>query len=168
MATQKELDECYMATAVAHASLSKAIRKRVGCALVTQSGTILAACNGMAPSGSNSLEERVYMTIDEGGWLDYDLILEKYPYVDQEGERYNLVSKEHVIHAELNAILRAAKEGVSVVGSTLYTTLSCCLRCSEMVAAAGVKRVVYKEEYRDTLGIDNLKNLGVIVEKMEE
>ena len=168
MATQEELDKCYMSTSVAHANISKAIRKKVGCALVTQSGTILAGCNGMAPSGSNSLEERKYMNVDEGGWLDYDLILEKYPYVDQEGKRYTFVSKEHVIHAELSCILRAAKEGVSVVGSTLYTTLSCCLRCSEMVAAAGVKRVVYKEEYRDTRGIENLKSLGVIVEKMEE
>jgi dCMP deaminase len=86
-------------------------------------------------------------------------------YTDLEG---NLVTKEETIHAELSAVLRAAREGVSVVGGTLYTTMSCCKPCSEMVAAAGISRVVYKETYRDTSGIENLKNLGVIVEKFKE
>lgn len=139
MATQKELDAVYMIVAEAHANISKAKRKQVGAALVTNNGVILAGCNGMAPSGSNDCE-----------------------YTDESGV---LFTKPETIHAELSCILRAAKEGVSVVGSTLYTTLSCCKPCSEMVAAAGVKRVVYAEEYRDTSGVANLKSLGVEVEK---
>ena len=86
-------------------------------------------------------------------------------YVDSEGE---LVTKPEVIHGELNAILKAAREGVSVVGGTLYATMSCCKPCSEMVAAAGISRVVYKEAYRDTSGIENLRNLGVKVEQFKE
>lgn len=141
MANQKELDLCYMSVAEAHAKLSKAQRKKVGCALVTANGVVLGGTNGMAPGSSNELE-----------WKD--------------GPFEVLITKPEVIHAELNCILKAAREGVSVVGGTLYTTLSCCKPCSEMVAAAGIKRVVYTEEYRDTSGIENLKALGVLVEKI--
>lgn len=137
MATQQELDQCYMTTAKAHAKLSKAVRKRVGACIVTKQGTILGGCNGMSPGGSNELE--------------YEL----------DGQ---LVTKDETIHAETSCILRAAKEGVSILGATLYTTLSCCKACSEMVAAAGIVRVVYEEAYRDLSGIENLVNLGVQVE----
>lgn len=143
MASQKNLDYVYMTCAEAHATLSRAQRKSVGACIVTRNGAILGGTNGMAPSGSNELE-----------------------YVDEDtGE---LVTKRETIHGELNCILKAAKEGVSVVGSTLYVTLSPCLPCSEMVAAAGIRRVVYKEDYRDLSGIQNLKSLGVILEKYEE
>ena len=142
MASKESLDMCYMTCAEAHASLSKGVRAKVGVVIVTRNGTILGGCNGLAPGSSNELE-----------------------YLGSEG---NLVTKEETIHAELSAVLRAAREGVSVVGGTLYTTLSCCKRCSEMVAAAGISRVVYKEEYRDTSGIENLKKLGVIVEQFKE
>lgn len=141
MANQKELDLCYMSVAEAHAKLSKAKRNKVGCAIVTKNRVILGGCNGLAPGSSNELE-----------WKDVTLGV--------------LVTKSEVIHGELNCLLKAAREGISVVGGTLYITLSCCKPCSEMVAAAGIKRVVYKEEYRDTSGIENLKALGVVVEKL--
>ena len=143
MASQYELDKCYMSVAESHASLSKAQRKKVGCALVTANGVILGGCNGLAPGSSNSLEYK-------------------------EGPFDVLVTKPEVIHAELNCLLKAAREGVSVVGATLYTTLSCCKPCSEMIAAAGVSRVIYKEAYRLPDGIENLKKLKLVVEKWEE
>ena len=142
MASQSNLDKCYMTVAEAHAQLSKGKRAKVGACLATTNGTLIAGCNGLAPGSSNELE-----------------------YVAEDG---GLVTKGETIHAELSCILRAAREGVSVVGSTLYTTLSCCKPCSEMIAAAGVKRVVYRDTYRDTSGISNLQNLNILVEKYEE
>lgn len=142
MASQKELDKCYMAVADAHAALSKAKRTKVGVCLVTQQGVLLGGTNGLAPGSSNDLE-----------------------YIDENG---NLATKPEVIHGELNAVLKAAREGVSLLGATLYSTLSCCKPCSEMVAAAGVGRVVYRDTYRDSSGIDNLVNLGLLVEKYSE
>lgn len=168
MASQQSLDYCYMAVAEAHATLSKAERKRVGCALVTPFGVILGGCNGLAPGSDNQLETKVYMkAANEGAYLDNEYKDNRWPYEDAQG-RYGLVSKPEVIHAELNCLLKAAREGVSVVGSTLYTTLSCCKPCSEMVAAAGIKRVVYKELYRDFSGVDNLKSKGIQVDKYED
>lgn len=167
MATQEELDHCYMTTALAHAKLSKGARAKVGACLVTKHGVILGGCNGLAPNASNELEVKEYMDGGVGGWLDPETIYETWPFTDDDG-RYKLVTKPQTIHAELSCILKAAKEGVSVVGSTLYVSLSPCIACSEMIAAAGVARVVYKDEYRLTDGVENLKKLNLIVDKLEE
>lgn len=165
MASKKELDKCYMSVANAHAALSKAQRTKVGACIVTANGTVLAGCNGMTPGGENVLEDKVYL---EGGeWLDPDSVYQDYPFTDDKG-RYKLVTKDRTIHAELSCLLKSAKEGVSVLGATLYVSLSPCERCSEMIAAAGIKRVVYKDEYRLTNGVENLKNLNLVVEKYEE
>jgi len=67
------------------------------------------------------------------------------------------VTLAHVIHAECNAILKAAKTGNSVDSSTLYLTLSPCLDCSKLILQSGIKRVVYLNEYRNTEGINFLK-----------
>ena len=163
MATQSDLDSCYMQVAQAHAALSKGVRGKVGACLVTKHGVVLGGCNGMAPNASNELEVKEYMDIDAGGWLDPEDIYETWPFTDEKG-RYKLVTKPQTIHAELSCILKAAKEGVSVVGSILYVSLSPCIACSEMIAAAGVSRVVYKEAYRLTDGIENLKKLNLEVE----
>jgi dCMP deaminase len=69
----------------------------------------------------------------------------------------NNVTLKHVIHAEMGAILKAAKTGNSVNGSTLYLTLSPCLDCSKLILQSGIKRVVYLTKYRNPEGIDFLK-----------
>jgi len=69
----------------------------------------------------------------------------------------NDVTLSHVIHAECNAILKAAKTGNSVDNSTLYLTLSPCLDCSKLILQSGIKRVVYLNEYRNPEGINFLK-----------
>jgi dCMP deaminase len=70
-------------------------------------------------------------------------------------ERDN-VTLPYVIHAEMGAILKAAKTGNSVDGSTLYLTLSPCLDCSKLILQSGIKKVVYLNVYRNTQGIDFL------------
>ena len=69
----------------------------------------------------------------------------------------NDITLPHVIHAEVNAILKAAKTGNSVDGSTLYLTLSPCLDCSKLILQSGIKRVVYLNQYRNLEGVDFLK-----------
>ena len=75
------------------------------------------------------------------------------------------ITKPETIHAELNGILKAAKEGISLIGSTLYVTHSPCRACASMLIQVGVKNVVYGEEFRDTIGISVLKNAGVDIRK---
>ena len=76
------------------------------------------------------------------------------------------VTKPYVLHAEANAISKVAKSGNSSLGSTLYVTASPCLECSKLIIQAGIKRVVYRDEYRLTDGIDLLRRAGVEVEKV--
>jgi dCMP deaminase len=52
------------------------------------------------------------------------------------------------IHAEQNAIAVASKNGISTDGGTLFSTVEPCYSCAKMIIAAGIKRVVYVEEYR--------------------
>ena len=147
MATQKELDKCYIQMTKTVAQLSKAVRKKVGCVLVTPENGMLAAYNG-TPSGWDNCCEDVHVTDD--------------PHFSPTEV---LHTKDDVIHAELNAILHAARQGVSIKGSTIYISLSPCLKCSAMIAQAGIKRVVYAEEYRDLSGVSKLLEHGIIVEK---
>ena len=50
-------------------------------------------------------------------------------------------------HAEENAITQAAFYGIAVNGAVLYCTISPCLICSRMIINAGIKEVVYEDEY---------------------
>lgn len=61
-----------------------------------------------------------------------------------EGDKYNFCRS---VHAEANAVARAAKLGVSLAGATCYTTLAPCYVCLKLMANAGIKRIVYELDY---------------------
>lgn len=154
MAKQSDLDKVYMSCADNIATLSHAVRKKVGCVLVTPENVMLSSYNGTPKGWDNRCEYEelaLHSEFGKGSWFE------------KTGE---LKTLNTVIHAELNAILHAARQGVSVKNATLYTTLSCCTACSAMIAQAGITRVVYKEDYRDMSGIQLLKQHGVIVEQL--
>ena len=144
MPTQKQLDDVYMQTAMLHAGLSKAKRKQVGAVLVTKSGVTLTGYNG-TPTGLSNECETVHF----------------------DGCARTLASKAEVIHAELNCILKSAKEGVSVQDAAIYTTLSPCVPCAAMLINAGIKELVWQETYRDTSGLDLLKQAGIITRQVQ-
>jgi dCMP deaminase len=66
----------------------------------------------------------------------------------------NNITKDEVIHAETNAILKAGKNAYD---STLYLTLSPCLECCKLIKQSGIKKVYYLNEYRDLNGLEKLK-----------
>ena len=146
MPSQNKLDQYYMSLALRVAELSHGVRAKVGACLVTENDVTILSCNGLPKELGNQLE---YIVDTVGGGKNV------------------LGTKHEVIHAELNSILKCAKEGVSVKGATIYTTLSCCVQCASMLASCGVERVVYLEEYRDAKGIDILKQCGIVVEKLD-
>lgn len=73
-----------------------------------------------------------------------------------------------VLHAEANAILFAAREGIPLLGTTLYVTMSPCIECSKMILQSGITTVIYNDKYRCTKGIDLLKRAGVTVKQFKE
>ena len=78
------------------------------------------------------------------------------------------VSKPYVLHAEANAITKVARSSNSSQGATLYVTASPCIECAKLIIQAGIKRVVYGENYRIMDGLNLLKRAGIDVVFVEE
>ena len=65
------------------------------------------------------------------------------------------------IHAEANAIIQAAKNGVIIDGASIYVTASPCWTCFKQIANAGLRRIVYGEFYRDDRIFSVAERLGI-------
>lgn len=134
----QKFDSKYLAMAAIWAENSYCKRRKVG-ALIVKDGMIISDGFNGTPSGFENICE------DESG-----------------------ITKPYVLHAEANAITKVAKSGNSAEGSTLYITDSPCMECAKLIIQSGIKRVVYKDEYRLTDGVDLLRKAGVEVEKASQ
>lgn len=133
----EKFDHSYMDMAAIWACNSYCKRRKVGALIVKDRMIISDGYNG-TPSGFENICE------DENG-----------------------VTKPYVLHAEANAITKVAQSGNSSKGSTLYVTASPCIECSKLIIQAGIKRVVYRDEYRLADGVDLLRKAGIEVEKVD-
>lgn len=140
-----ELDEAYMQMAEVWANRSYATRAKVGALLVKDKQIISDGYNGM-PSGFPNEEIEFYADMRDAG---------------------TLTSNPLVLHAEANAILKCAKNGgVSSDGATLYVTMSPCRDCCKLIIQSGIKRVVYRNQYRDISSLDVFKRTDIKVEQL--
>ncbi len=130
-----KFDTSYLQMAEVWAQNSYCKRRKVGALLVKDRTIISDGYNG-TPSGFENICE------DENG-----------------------VTKPYVLHAEANAITKVAKSGNSSEGATLYVTASPCAECAKLIIQSGISRVVYRDAYRLTDGIDLLKRAGIKVEQ---
>ena len=133
----EKFDHRYLEMAGIWAKNSYCKRRQVGALIVKDKMIISDGYNG-TPSGFENICE------DENG-----------------------VTKPYVLHAEANAITKVAKSGNSSQGATLYVTASPCLECSKLIIQSGITRVVYRDEYRLTDGVDLLRRAGIEVEKVD-
>lgn len=139
-----DLDEAYLEMATIWAKRSKAVRRQVGALLVKDRQIISDGYNGM-PAG------------------DKDDVCE---YVDEQG---SLVTKPEVLHAESNALMKLAENGgIGAQGATMYLTLSPCKECAKLIKQSKIRRVVFRDLYRDTSGIEFLQQRGVEVTQLEK
>lgn len=74
----------------------------------------------------------------------------------------------YATHAEENAIVQAAKMGVSIDGATLYCTHQPCSMCTKTIINAGIRRVVYENGYPDDFSLSLLQEAGVVIERYAE
>ncbi|MAQ86995.1 MAG: deoxycytidylate deaminase [Candidatus Neomarinimicrobiota bacterium] len=70
-------------------------------------------------------------------------------------------------HAEANAIVQAAKNGVKIDGSEIYVTASPCYNCFKLIANSGIKIIFYKEFYRDQRIKERAKEVGIKLVSLE-
>jgi len=79
----------------------------------------------------------------------YNGSVRKLPHCSDVGHQMEEGHCTATIHAEANAIIQAAKNGVRIEGATLYTTASPCWNCFKLIANSGIKRICFGEFYRD-------------------
>jgi dCMP deaminase len=112
-------------------------RKRIGAILAVDGRPVSVGYNG-APSGKpHCLDVGCLIDPKTGGCI-------------------------RTIHAELNAIGFAAREGIKTQGAILYTTISPCKSCADAIIAAGLTHVYYLEKYRVLEPLFDLEDAGVI------
>lgn len=154
--------KAHMKTAENYASLSTARRLQVGAILVKDDRIISIGYNGMPAGWDNNCEDIEY-TFDER-----DTQSSNDWKFNPEDKRYSrLTTKPEVLHAEANAIAKVARSPESAEGAVLFVTHSPCMDCAKLVFQSGIKQVFYRDNYRNTKGIDFLKQAGVIVSKLD-
>ena len=131
-----KFDVAYLKMASVWAKLSYCKRKQVGALIVKDRMIISDGYNGTPSGFDNSCE-------------------------DEQGN-----TQWFVLHAEANAILKLASSTQSAKDATLYLTLSPCKECSKLVLQAGIKKLVYLDDYKDNDGIEFLKNHGIEILKV--
>ncbi len=67
----------------------------------------------------------------------------------------------YAVHSEQNAIVQAAKLGISLEGATLYCTHQPCSMCTRQIINAGIKRVVYQNPYPDEFSLKLFNEAGI-------
>jgi len=135
---QERYDKAYLRMAHTWAELSHCTRKKVG-AIIVKDGMIISDGYNGTPAGFDNCCEN---DIGETHWF--------------------------VLHAEANAILKVAKSTNNCVGSTLYLTLSPCKDCCKLVLQAGITRLVFMTIYKDSTGVDFLKDAGLEVVQIQD
>ena len=128
---QRQLDMRYIRMAKIWAENSYCIRRQVGALIVKDKMIISDGYNG-TPSGFENICE--------------DEVTGK--------------TKPYVLHAEANAITKLAKSANNGDGATLYITAAPCIECAKLIIQAGIKRVVYCDDYHSDDGILLLKRIG--------
>lgn len=136
MTTRLTRDEALMECAMVWQKRSTCLRLRVG-AIVAREGRVLVTGYNGAPTGQEHCHPKVCGTENPC---------------------------TRTVHAEANCIAFAAKYGIALAGGELYTTDSPCKNCAELIANAGIIRVVYLRPYRDLAPMDLLQSCGVRVE----
>ena len=83
------------------------------------------------------------------------------PHCDDVGHTMENDHCVATLHAEANAILQSAKNGVNIDGAEIYTTASPCWSCFKMIANAGIRRIYYREFYRDQRSLRVAAQIGL-------
>ena len=131
------------------ATASKCVSKQVG-AVIVKDGRILSTGYNGTPAG--------YINCCQHWNNEYT-------------SNHHEWSKTYEIHAEMNAIIWAARKGISIEGATIYVTLEPCSECSKNIIASGIKRIVYLKPYEhnhSAIISKFIKDNGVIIEKLGE
>lgn len=141
-------DHYFMKIAQLVAERSTCVRRKVGAVIVRDKHILTTGYNG-AP------KELPHCT--QIGCLREELGIPS-------GERVEICRG---IHAEQNALVQAARFGISLEGGTLYSSTQPCVTCAKLLINAGIVKILYLEGYADKLGKEMLSEAGVELEQLQ-
>lgn len=141
--------QAHLKVAEIYASLSKAIKLKVGAIIVKDNRVISIGYNGTPSGWDNTCEDLVTETA--AGDIPYN----------------RLVTKPEVIHAEANAIAKLARSSESGLNAEMYITHAPCMECAKLIFTAGISKVYFRNLYRSDEGVKFLKKCGVEVQREE-
>ena len=131
-----EWNTFWMKQAVLYASRSTCDRRHVGCVIVRGNRLISAGYNGSL-SGLPHCDDVGHLFLDDRAGC------------------------QRTSHAEANAVAQAARMGHPTEGSTAYVTTLPCLSCFKLLHMAGIEKVFYAEDYRESYSHQLAKEAGV-------
>jgi len=140
-------DDYFMSMAELVATRATCLRRDVGAVIVKEKRVLATGYNG-APRGLSHCADT--------GCVRQQMNIES-------GTRHELCRG---VHAEQNAIIQAAYFGVSVKDSSIYITNFPCVVCAKMLVNAGIKEIVYKNDYVDELSRQVLEEAQVSVRRL--
>jgi len=149
-------EEILMNTALLWAERSTCERAHVGAVIAIDGRTISTGYNG-APAGLPHCNHHVYHAAEGVGHGDLDPC----PLALPTCRDVAAATCPRAVHAEANAIAFAARHGVALLGSTIYTTHAPCVPCAQLIINSGIKEVVYLNDYRITDGRKLLDKVGI-------
>ncbi len=139
MGAQHNMDKwqkAYMTTAETFGALSSAKRLKVGAIIIRDNRILSIGYNGMPSGWTNICEDD------------------------------NNATKKEVLHAESNCLMKLARSSESGLGADIYITHAPCMECAKLVYGAGISRVFYRTEYKNTDGTNFLSACNVEVERV--
>ena len=149
------------------AGQSTCCRMQVGAVLVKEGRVISIGFNGV-PAGQKHCEDHfkeVYERDFAAKYASCEDFLKTKDFYDIHGE----FSNNNELHAEQNAILFAAKNGIATQGADLYITDSPCINCAKIIITAGIKKVLFRKLYdRSREGVDFLNQNGLECRRLTE
>ena len=146
---QKYID-AHMKVAETYASLSTAVRLKVGAIVVKDNRVISIGYNGMPSGWDNVCEDEIGSVLDDDGYI----------------VETRLKSKPEVLHAETNAIAKLARSNESGLGAAMFITHAPCLDCAKLIYQTGISTVYYRNTYRENNGVEFLLKGGIDVEQI--
>jgi dCMP deaminase len=146
-----------MNSIVSYMKITQIIAQRSNC-LGAQVGAIIVKDDRILSTGYNGTPKGYPNCCDV--W-DHQITPEHYEW-----------SKKYEIHAEQNAIIWAARKGISIEGSDMYTTMRPCAQCTKLIIGSGIKNIYYNEDYSKEYHLNNemeefILNNGINIIKVD-
>ncbi len=138
--------EAHMKAAENYSKLSSAKRLQVGCVIVKDDTIIGIGYNGMQSGWNNNCED----------------------IIQHSDDTTTTKTKPEVLHAETNAVAKVARSTNSTDGADIFVTHAPCIECAKLIHQSGIKRLFYRDTYKNDDGLNFLNQCNVEVNRVKE